>query len=121
MMNRPLRLIRILGLYTLLLLGTDYVFAMAGATADCDGDGVQDVTCSGATCTSQDGPGGGCACFTDEGGADIKVCGSGLQDAEEGASLQARWVWTEPTPGCGARPVPELPGGSREPAEAARV
>ncbi|MEO1087042.1 MAG: hypothetical protein AAFY88_22630 [Acidobacteriota bacterium] len=60
-----------------LLFITNPLFAFGGSGADCNGDGVDDISCSGSRCTSVDegfqGREGNCTCVV-PGGYDSKTC-----------------------------------------------
>ncbi|MEO1367089.1 MAG: hypothetical protein AAFX50_07900, partial [Acidobacteriota bacterium] len=63
----------------ILLLGSAPVFAFGSSGADCNGDGVNDISCSGMGCRSIDegampGTGGFCECVTGPGTSDTKTC-----------------------------------------------
>ncbi|MEM1181739.1 MAG: hypothetical protein AAGM22_25570 [Acidobacteriota bacterium] len=68
------------GFFVLVLLClSSPAFAFGSAGADCNGDGKNDISCSGIFCSSLDdgvlpGTGGYCDCLTADGSTDHKTC-----------------------------------------------
>ena len=70
--------------------------ALASASADCNNNGSNDLTCTGTDCQSQDGPKGGCLCRTAGGGIDAKSCRDvGIYGPDAGLGSLARATWID--------------------------
>ena len=87
----------------ILLISSNSAFARGGASADCNGDGVSDISCTGALCTSNDEgafPGsseGYCSCARYDGTFDTKKC-SDRPSFSPTSHLNGGEIWQELLP-----------------------
>ncbi|MEO1365605.1 MAG: substrate-binding domain-containing protein, partial [Acidobacteriota bacterium] len=97
------------------LFSSGPAFAFAGSSADCNGDGIDDISCSGSSCSSVDeGPGqaGRCYCMVTGGMPDSKTC---AEDAPKiiglafGGGVPDFELAIDPTPAEVAPVAPEAP------------
>ena len=86
-------------LTALLTFTASSAFAVGGASADCDGDGSNDVSCSGQICQATDGL--GCACSDADGNlTEVKSCRNvGFAPPERSAAM----TWNDEIPPFAAR------------------